>query len=382
MQRSQSAKPSNGGEAGQALVMAVGFMTLAVIIAAFTINVGLFLRERSHLQNAADAAALAGAAELPGLPDAALLYAEEWAAANGIDPADPDYTFDAVTPYNGDAGKIEVEVSHRIGVFFPALFSPLQDVSARAVAYAQDITSGGAYAIFVINNDCATPDPFQFSGSTSDVTGLVHSNSDAKVNGSDNSFFDGPLSYSCAFDNTGQNNTYIPGTAQVPNRVPPVDYTFSDFPCTVTYTADTDLGSQPEVWVDEDPLTLQLKSGVYCSTQDLILSGQGISGNVTLVAGDELKLAGSDFFDLNGYWNNVLAFSSASHDAAIDISGSGGDWIGLINAPNGRVKFQGSNDLSLTGSIVADRVTISGQDFSLNAQDLGGPSASSIALVE
>ncbi len=52
------------------------------------------------------------------------------------------------------------------------------------------------------------------------------------------------------------------------------------------------------------------------------------------------------------------------------MSGSGGNWEGYIFAPNGRAKIQGSSNLSISGSIVADRVTVSGSDFSLNASDL------------
>ncbi|UCH86065.1 MAG: hypothetical protein JSU97_05855 [Dehalococcoidia bacterium] len=72
-------------EQGQGLVVATLAMVVILAFAAMAIDVGLFLHERRELQKAADAAALAGAAELPGSPADAMQKAHEWAANNGID---------------------------------------------------------------------------------------------------------------------------------------------------------------------------------------------------------------------------------------------------------------------------------------------------------
>jgi Flp pilus assembly protein TadG len=56
--------------------------------AALTIDVGLYMEDRRHLQNTADAAALAGVAELPENPTAATAKAQEWALKHGIDAGD------------------------------------------------------------------------------------------------------------------------------------------------------------------------------------------------------------------------------------------------------------------------------------------------------
>jgi len=78
------------GERGQALVI---FVLAAAVLFGFTamaVDVGLILHERRELQNTADAAALAGATELPDSPGAAYDKAQEWAIANGIDTATGD----------------------------------------------------------------------------------------------------------------------------------------------------------------------------------------------------------------------------------------------------------------------------------------------------
>jgi len=59
------------------MVMILGF-------AAMTVDVGLFLHEKRELQNAADAAALAGVQELPFSAADAEFIAQEWAENNGI----------------------------------------------------------------------------------------------------------------------------------------------------------------------------------------------------------------------------------------------------------------------------------------------------------
>ncbi len=118
---------------------------------------------------------------------------------------------------------------------------------------------------------------------------------------------------------------------------------------------------------------------MYCSEADISLSTSDATGNVTLVAMDEVKLSGSNL-DLVGYFEDVLAFSAASHDSAIDLSGSGGTWHGYFYAPDGRVKVAGSDNLTLEASIVADRVTVSGSGFSLTSEELGARSY--VALVE
>jgi len=71
-------------ESGQGLVLGALAMVVILAFAAIAIDVGLFLHERRELQNAADAAALAGAQELPYSPADAEQKAADWAEKNGI----------------------------------------------------------------------------------------------------------------------------------------------------------------------------------------------------------------------------------------------------------------------------------------------------------
>ena len=77
---------------------------------------------------------------------------------------------------------------------------------------------------------------------------------------------------SCDLDNGGSYNTFSSPPRQVPKGPPPIDYDDSDFFCDHEWTGDTDLSSNPEVWVDGDPDTNELLPGVYFSTDDLVLA--------------------------------------------------------------------------------------------------------------
>jgi len=127
------------GERGQALVLFV--MALAVLMGftAMTIDVGLFLRERRNLQNAADAAALAGVLELPQSPAAAQLRAQEWAVQNGIDGTDGRQVESITVP---QPDRIEVTIARPSTpfIFGRVLGLTSVDIRARAVAEVGSVT--------------------------------------------------------------------------------------------------------------------------------------------------------------------------------------------------------------------------------------------------
>src|SRR4030067_1047641 len=128
------------GERGQALIL--GALALVVLFGftALTIDVGLFLQERRNLQNAADAAALAGVLELPESPAAAQVRAQEWAVQNGIDGTDGRQVESITVP---QPDRIEVKIARQST---PFLFGRVLgftsiDVRTRAVAEVGSVTS-------------------------------------------------------------------------------------------------------------------------------------------------------------------------------------------------------------------------------------------------
>jgi hypothetical protein len=91
------------GERGQALAIAALGMVVVGGFAALAVDVGIFLHERREIQNAADAAALAGAVELPEAPAEAEARVLEWAEKNGIDIAGGELeAIEVITTYVTD----------------------------------------------------------------------------------------------------------------------------------------------------------------------------------------------------------------------------------------------------------------------------------------
>src|SRR6185312_17080914 len=74
-------------ESGQAVVILILFLMSLLGVAAFAIDYGLWSVNRSQVQSAADAAALAGAAGIPGGSGTATSYASGEYTKNGK-PAD------------------------------------------------------------------------------------------------------------------------------------------------------------------------------------------------------------------------------------------------------------------------------------------------------
>lgn len=240
------------------------------------------------------------------------------------------------------------------------------------------------YAIFANHTSCGTSDALELNGSDLTINGGVHSNSVLKVPGSNNDF-NGDSSYVCSINNSGSGNSYQSGSPYSTSTKPsPVNYVYSDFdpgiPCTRRWTSDVDLKSVNNIWVGDNPSSKQLKPGVYCSTRKLTLSESGVSGSVTLVAQQEVNISGSNF-NLTPYWNSVLLFTYNTSSSALDVSGSGGQWEGLILAPRGKAKIAGSGNWSFSGAVIADQVQVSGSSFSMTALGYGSTD-NAVHLVE
>lgn len=96
-------------ERGQTLLIFVLALTVLLGFTAMAIDVGLFYEDRRQFQNTADAAALAGVAELPYNPAAAKIKAAEWAANNGVPSGELKSIEVRTTDYPNDTMYVELE---------------------------------------------------------------------------------------------------------------------------------------------------------------------------------------------------------------------------------------------------------------------------------
>jgi hypothetical protein len=121
-----------GGERGQGLIIFALGLSIFLAFTALTTDVGLILHERRELQKTADAAALAGAQELPESQVLAASNAQDWAERNGIDFSEGD---DVQITLAADHTSVNVEVTREASFFFGRVIGlTTVDVHASATA--------------------------------------------------------------------------------------------------------------------------------------------------------------------------------------------------------------------------------------------------------
>jgi hypothetical protein len=190
---------------GQVLVLFAGALVALLVVAALAFDVGMMLLERRDQQNAADAAALAGARYVitsgdyagscaGGVGNDAVEAACDLAVANGFADADADENVFVYTPpvdgiYAGFDGFLEVRIeSTRPSVFAGVIGRAAWPVGAYAVAGDQD-GIGYAFGMLALNpTGCKA---LQIAG-----TGVVNSESNVQSNSDGSGCDDDPIGFS------------------------------------------------------------------------------------------------------------------------------------------------------------------------------------------
>jgi len=135
----KSQRVSEDHERGQAIVLFALLIGVISLFVMMVVDVGFLLVEKRTVQNAVDAAALAGAQELPDDAGQAELVALEYAEANGLNPDDLAVTFECTSTLaricNASAGRydtINIEGSSKAPAFFGGLLNLFGDAGCWA----------------------------------------------------------------------------------------------------------------------------------------------------------------------------------------------------------------------------------------------------------
>jgi Flp pilus assembly protein TadG len=138
--RAKRAKAAGRNESGQAVVLSVVWMVVLLGMAGLVIDVGSWYRSQRNLQSQADAAALAGAQELPDSTSQAGGLATTYALKNGFTlPASGITISGTVVPDD----SITVKVDKNAPTFFSKVFG-VTTVPVRAEATAKSSVMGSA----------------------------------------------------------------------------------------------------------------------------------------------------------------------------------------------------------------------------------------------
>jgi len=155
-------------EDGQVVVIIAVAFTALLGFTALAVDTGVLFVEHTRLVRAADAAALAGAQELPGNPGVAEELAEDYAEMNGIDPEQINIDI------SDDNRQIQVSMDKTIDLVFARVFGhDAADVGASATARVSPVKSiNGAVPFSVKNQTFYYGEPYVLkegaSGSDSD----------------------------------------------------------------------------------------------------------------------------------------------------------------------------------------------------------------------
>lgn len=121
-------------EQGQALVLFTMLLAVFVILLVLVIDGGMFMAKRREAQNVVDAAALAGAQELPNDPLAAAAMAKQYAELNGYDGDDLQISFECtsnLTQFCNPAANKYDTIIVKLDAKAPAFFGPILNILGR-----------------------------------------------------------------------------------------------------------------------------------------------------------------------------------------------------------------------------------------------------------
>lgn len=327
---------------GQVLPWSILMMGLLLGAVALSLTIGTVYWAHGRLQNAVDAAALAGAQAVadgdPNAPaDQIAMLTQNWGQASGT-----------VEMLSADERTVQASASAQVPGGFAGLFGISHfTVHARAVARWGP---GPAfdYALFQGSNI----QPLDLGPGT--ITGNVHANNCVTTHGNP--------------DISGTVTVSAPGSGCMSGvvTVPPI--TLSDWTLTQLKAVPgvTVLSSEPAAWTQSGAVI----TGTYVVTGDVTLTHAVVNGSIVAYGGNLLFDGGVDGTNASSFF--TLAAMKAG-GAGGDLQVNGGARIngGVLYAPEGTITINGGGNTDIVGAVVANVVVVHGK-WTLSHPGAGG----------
>lgn len=328
------------------IIVAVG-ITIFMAFCAVVVDVGRISLEKQRLQNALDAAVLAGAQELPdstvGAQEAAITYFEE----NGYSEAD----IQQVEFLNLNK-KIRITAVQPVEYTFAKMFQDSDDttVTVSAASQVSTVFDPFKYALF----SGSGMDLLQFKG-TNTVVGNVHSNesikNEAEITGMATAVNTIDVKVH-ASEGTIEGYSYInmPDFTEVTNLATTISQTTLVNIFGATYTSNNNQYSMSDTQLNN-------LLGAYPSALidgNLVINGSGINATGGIFTTGGMEFNGSD---VNMNASDSVCFYSINGD--ITFNGGKGDVTGILYAPNGTITLNGNSGI-FYGSIVGNQISCNG----------------------
>lgn len=405
---------SDRNRRGSIIVLAAACLIIAVAFVAFAVDIGYLSVVKTQLQNAADAAALAGANSLSTSSSAAVSAAKTVGLANSaaghavsipdsdieLGSWDPDaLAFTALSgaaQANADTVKVTCRCSNQNGTSVTLFFAKVIGVTSadlNATAYAKASPSRCGLIIglnSVTMSGSAYTDSYSsslgaYGGGNSASKGHVCSNGKITMSGS--SAINGDAHPGIGKTVVDSSSNGVTGSTTPMTKA--LSYAASDTSYAATHNNNNNI---PLTAQNKDPLdshnnfslsgsdTITLPAGTYYFAK-LSLSGSSsisVNGAVIIYCTDDVAFSGGTILNTTQIPSNLILYASGS---TTDISGSA-DFYGVVYAPTSKVTRSGT--ASYFGSIIGLTVTMSGSGGIHADTSIGGlvGSASHNSLVK
>ena len=325
-----------GDERGAVAVLVALLLPFLLGMAGLAVDVGSWYLTQGRLQAAADAAALAGAADLPSSPSGADTYAQTIAAKDASGA-----TATPTTPYNGSSSEIKVTLSESGSLWFSSVLGiKAPTITASAVAESTPSTGNFIYAgstscgaISITNSGTLDVSTTVWSngGITADNSGTIDVTGNVDVGAS-----------SCSFPSslTPPGATDVAGYSGWPEPLPTTGQ--GNLPSSCSTASISITGSS---WLSSNP------AGMYCTT-----------GTITIVDSGSFSFDGYEFISESTSSNAINVVNSGSGTFYGYCPGATADWSScpagdgpqtLFYATAGGISFDNSGGQSFTGDIFA-----------------------------
>lgn len=368
-------------EVGQSVILVALSIAMLCGVAALVVDIGMVSVQEGQLQNAADAAALAAARDLPSA-STAKSTAVKYAGYNGVTAANTV----ATTPYSGNANRIEVVCKKTVQYTFARIFGAQSiEVSARAVAEKSSGASGPfGYAVFSGGDTLL----LGMHSSSLNITGSVHSNFSLLITGSTQAIsgnVEAVNSLSCYVSSLtigglaqGASIDIQGSSINAPNRLttPAAVIGMPDFSAeikTAAAAAGTMITGNKDFW----GTNLSASTPIYVDGK-VEVAGSTFTGAGTICATGDIKMSGSM---LKASSSTAVCLYSVNGD--INLSTSNLEIYSTLYAPHGSINIHASN-INIYGRVIAEKILITGSNVNIisGSSDLGFLSGGTIALVE
>ncbi|MCR4442487.1 MAG: pilus assembly protein TadG-related protein [Peptococcaceae bacterium] len=326
-------------EKGTAIVLLALAMASLLGLTGLVADVGLLYVKKQAMQNALDAACLAGAQELPDT-GAAEAKALEYAALNGVNAAEIEIFF------TNNNQKLTLSCSKTQNLFFLPVLG-IDSASLHAVAAAEAGTPGQAfdYALF----SGSSSNTLRLNGNNLSIKGSAHTNQNFRANGN---YIQ--LTGACeAVGTISANGNYI----EIPYRYPnSSNVEMPDYSDEIQAQAQA-AGQVFDTTVQFNGNNINVDHSIYVNG-DVHINGNTIDGTGAILAAGDIHINGNCVSA--SVQDQVCIYSQGN----ISINGNNITIEGVLYAPGGSIQFNG-NYITIKGKVIGNTVSFNGNYISI-----------------